>query len=266
MSIDYIVQETVAVVLKPFDNKQKLPVLCAFHPDRSVRSTIHGLIRMCACSVQGEHVISPCYPSTYPVECKNHDCPYVIAHSIYLWVGMRREALHKEEKGGFCCTYKHQSMNGENEDKSPEVRKAVNLNRRAYEIRKQVFQYLDRLYSNIHISQQLPVIAMDYVRSYYNQVIRVMVAKQEISMIDVPARDLTSGKVAYVKLCHTDDSIFLPEEEEEQEEGDEHEEGEGHEEHEEVEEQQDEEDMEKFPPLGVHASSRVSLYKKDDDI
>jgi len=183
----------------------RYPPLCYHHDDATVRSIIHSMLRMVACSASGSHVISPCYRSNDPVECKNHYCPYVIGHSIYLWVGKKLGALHKGEEIGVGCTYKHEgSIDGRSEDGPT----AAQLNKRAYEIRKEVHSYLEKQYGEVHFLRLPPLLAMQRVRTYYELVIRKLLEKQLVPTVAITSRDLTSGKVAYATIYKSDDGIF----------------------------------------------------------
>lgn len=279
MSLDYIVQEVINTILTPISvpSTSRSFLLCGYHEDVSVRAVIHSMLRMAACTAPGGHIISPCYRSNKPVECKNHDCPYVIGHSIYLWVAMARGVNHKGEEGGFGCNYKHEKMDsnspstcalrssGSEEEEAaatssvPQVRKyAVDLNKRAHDIRRRIFDYLNRTYVNVHFLRLPPALAMDRVREFYNRVIHPRVLRGLAPKISVPARDLTSGVVDYVELYKSDDTIFLeskpkivaPEEEEE--------------------EQSPPKDIDIFPSLsGLHGGAKTgnsrSLYSRDRD-
>jgi len=225
MNLEYIIPQVVETLLTPVvedgTSSSGYPSLCYSHEDPMVRAIIHSMLRMAACTSSRSHVISPCYRSTGPVECRNYFCPYVIGHSIYLWVAMKTETKHRGEEFGVGCTFKHEGIvasvvesartdQGTSSDGeiSRGRREAVELNKHAYEIRQTVFEYMDKTYGEIHLFRLPPLLAMNHVRNYYENIIRVLLQRGRLSETEIPSRDLTSGKVGFAKIYKSDDTIF----------------------------------------------------------
>ena len=229
MSLEYIIQQAIDTLVsgpmihtrpvryRDAAHAKRIHPLCAYHRDDSVRSVIHVMLRMVECSSPHGHTISPCYRSNNPIECKHNECPYVIGHSIYLWVAKLREVMRPGEDGGYGCSYKHEfvdtsEVEAVQEDESTgRVRKfARNLNRRAAIIRDCVFRYLDEAYEGIHVAKVGPVQAMDRLRGYYDTVLRPLIRANYLDIAPVCAMDLTAKKHGYVDLLKNADWIFEP--------------------------------------------------------
>lgn len=242
MSIEYIVQQVILTVLQGTSRLVEMGlradrVLCPYHEDPSVRIAIHSMVRMVACSARQEgdpvtedrfisvdergsrrrialpanHIISPCYPSNRAFECNHADlCPYVIGHSIYLWVGIKRDAVHCDEIGGVGCNFKH-SLGSEDATEASQ-------NARAFRTREQVFECLERLYGEQSWVRMGPIVAMDTIRFFYNHVIRRLLAEGKVGRASIPARNLSTKRVEYIELYKSDDTIFWKIDSEEEEE------------------------------------------------
>jgi hypothetical protein len=168
--------------------------------------------------IPDSHIISPCYRSNKPIECKHNECPYVIAHSIYLWVGRKRGALHKAEFSGVGCVYAHtNNLEGHvatlEESASPEF-----MNARAYALREKVFHILDMNYGDRDLIESSPSIVIDIIRQFYNEIIRGVIQHEPSTLSAFSARDITSGLVTYVRVYKSSDAdLFLMPEKDEDE-------------------------------------------------
>jgi len=212
MNLDHIIPQVIETILRPVadDSAKSQPSLCYTHDDPAVRSIIHSMLRMAACTSSRGHIISPCYRSNDPVECKNHYCPYVIGHAIYLWVAMKLGTIRRGEEIGVGCTYKHEGVIDDEETKpTPQERpQATQLNKHAYEIRREVFSFLEGKYGEMHHLRLPPILAMNRVRAYYEEVIRPLLNSGSAPTIGIPSRDIVSGDVGYATVYKSDDNIF----------------------------------------------------------
>lgn len=234
--VEDIVSETIGVLLAPYDLYDRFTYLCPRHPEDRVCMTIHSLVRMESCRVNRTGILSPCYPSKGYKECRNTPCPYIIGHSIYLWIGHKREALHKGETGGCGCTFKHSKQEID-------------------EIRNRVYDMLDADYGMQSILGSSPLQAFMRVQLFHRDIIQRRLAQgADVEM--TPSYNVQTMKVEGALLFKSGDDIFAELRSHNTED-----------EAEEEEETEEEDDTEKFPPIAevyeiVTSPAATEVYRR----
>jgi hypothetical protein len=236
--LETIVLETIGVLLAPYTLYDPRVYLCPYHDEDKVRSTIHAMLRMESCRTNQTGILSPCFPSKGFHLCRNTPCPYVIGHSIYLWVGFKREALHRGEAGGHECTFKH-------------------TKEEVLQIRNRVFELLDIKFRMHNLIDSPPLRAMERIHLFHRDIVQLLIARGEAKMEMTPTFNVSTAKPMNALLFKSDDSIFvdvepppIPEAEAEEEE-------------EEEESTEIIKDDELFPPIAIlHTIEENTLLNK----
>lgn len=233
--LDKIIHEVIGSLLarKTFEPDHP-EFLSVRSDDIDVRTVIHSMLRMIACNgrrrddrvnnlrrisvrstdrqghrtrpLNPTHTISPCYKSRNTIECKHsEDCPYVIGHSIYLWVGLKLNALHPSEDKGVGCNYKHEIVNFTLPDY---MSLAQRLNARAFRTREAVFSRLEELYGQEHVALMAPLEAMFTIDKFYTTMVPRLRNHGQFDVAAFPGRDLNDGSIGIVEIPKSDDRIF----------------------------------------------------------
>jgi hypothetical protein len=191
--------ETISVLAHSYD--RPINYLCMYHGDDMVRATVHSLLRMESCRLNKSGVLSPCYPSIGYTECRNRMCPYVIGHSIYLWVGDLRQAILEGEEKGCGCTFMHSK---------PE----------RMLIRYTVFLCLEENFRMQNLLTSLPVKALQRVKDFHQKVVQRELLRGGPTEMTFTF-NVSQGKPERARIFKSNDEIFewnfdLDEEEEEE--------------------------------------------------
>jgi hypothetical protein len=235
MSLETIIKEALtAVITREYIKEEHPHALCLYHHDTEVRSVIHGIMRAVICSpqphyptahrfiqksagsteedevIRDSHIISPCYRPGNPRECRHAMCPYVIAHSIYLWVGAKRGTISKQEFNGVGCVYIHTLDRGGMPKAMSDAASPEYMNARAFVLRSEVFEILKKNYGNEDFIESAPISVISIIRRFYDEVIRKHIANNPKMTDSFTARDITAKKIFYARIYKSsDEDLFI---------------------------------------------------------
>lgn len=184
--INIIIKETVDALVIPSNTYDSNRYVCLspIHLPTDIRdkvqATIHGLVHDFACRFHSQGILSPLYHGKQGESCKHYDCcPYVIAHSIYLWTVSRpgfefpdRTRMHNKELEGSGCSFKHVSEIVKDNGDIVVVNDFL-------ETRDIVYDYLDR-YNGQPFSQCIIDSAVSRAYFYYMNYVSRIIPKVQI--------------------------------------------------------------------------------------
>jgi hypothetical protein len=113
----------------------------------------------------------------------------VVGHSIYLWVGEQRKALHRGEKNGCGCTFKHSQQE-------------------IYGVRERVFDFLDKNFGLYSVLESPPLLALARIETFHREVIRPRLVDGTAPVEMTYTFNVTTIKPQGATLFKSNDSIF----------------------------------------------------------